>query len=66
MNPASLLIQIQPGDSDGKPIILLMLSPDAITIDINGNPAPGLALTAAQAREAGNLLLHYAQQIEPL
>jgi hypothetical protein len=51
-------------DKDGRDAIALMLSQDAMVVLEDGDPYPGVALYAPQAREIAYRLLLYAQEIE--
>jgi len=51
-------------DKDGREAIALLLSQDAMVVLEDGEPYPGVALYAPQAREIAYRLLLFAQQIE--
>jgi hypothetical protein len=48
---------------DGEPGICLMLPRDAFIEKDNGEPSPGVVMTAAQAREIAYVLLLHAEQL---
>ena len=51
-------------DKDGRDAIALLLSQDAMVVLQDGDPYPGVALYAPQAREIAYRLLLFAQEIE--
>jgi hypothetical protein len=51
-------------DKDGRDSIAVILSPDAMFVTAEGDPYPGVALCAPQAREVAYRLLLFAQEIE--
>jgi hypothetical protein len=51
-------------DKDGREAIALLLSQDAMVVLKDGEPYPGVALYAPQAREVAYRLLHFANQLE--
>ena len=51
-------------DKDGYDAIALLLSQDAMVVLEDGEPYPGVALYAPQAREIAYRLLLFAQEIE--
>ncbi len=51
-------------DRNGRDTIALVLSQDAMFITAEGDPFPGVALYAPQAREIAYRLLLFAQEIE--
>jgi hypothetical protein len=51
-------------DKNGRDAIAVILSQDAIFVSAEGDPFPGVALYAAQAREIAYRLLLFAQEIE--
>ncbi len=51
-------------DANGRDAIALVLSQDAMFVTKEGDPFPGVALYAAQAREIAYRLLLFAQEIE--
>jgi hypothetical protein len=51
-------------DKDGREAIALLLSQDAMVVLQDGDPYPGVALYAPQAREIAYRLLLFAQEIE--
>jgi hypothetical protein len=51
-------------DKFGRDAIALVLSQDAMLVTAEGDPFPGVALYAAQAREIAYRLLLFAQEIE--
>jgi len=51
-------------DKDGRDAIALLLSQDAMVVAQDGEPYPGVALYAPQAREIAYRLLLFAQEIE--
>jgi hypothetical protein len=51
-------------DQSGRDAIAVVLSQDAMFVTKEGDPFPGVALYAAQAREVAYRLLLFAQEIE--
>jgi hypothetical protein len=51
-------------DKNGREAIAVVLSQDAMFISAEGDPFPGVALCATQAREFAYRLLLFAQEIE--
>ena len=51
-------------DRQGRAAIAVVLSPDAMFVTAGGDPYPGGALPAPQAREIAYRLLRFAQEIE--
>jgi hypothetical protein len=51
-------------DNKGRDAIALVLSQDAMFVSAEGDPFPGVALYAPQAREIAYRLLLFAQEIE--
>ena len=51
-------------DKNGRDAIAVVLSQDAMFVTAEGDPFPGVALYAAQAREIAYRLLLFAQEIE--
>lgn len=51
-------------DKNGRDTIAVILSQDAMFITTEGDPFPGVALYAPQAREIAYRLLLFAQEIE--
>jgi hypothetical protein len=51
-------------DKNGRDAIALLLSQDAMVVLEDGEPYPGVALYAPQAREVAYRLLLFAQEIE--
>jgi hypothetical protein len=51
-------------DNNGRDAIALLLSQDAMVVLEDGDPYPGVALYAPQAREIAYRLLLFAQEIE--
>jgi hypothetical protein len=51
-------------DKNGRDAIALLLSQDAMVVLEDGDPYPGVALYAPQAREIAYRLLLFAQEIE--
>jgi hypothetical protein len=51
-------------DKHGREAIALLLSQDAMVVLEDGDPYPGVALYAPQAREIAYRLLLFAQEIE--
>ncbi len=51
-------------DKNGRDAIALLLSQDAMVVLEDGDPYPGVALYAPQAREIAYKLLLFAQEIE--
>jgi hypothetical protein len=51
-------------DKDGREAIAVVLLQDAMFVTAEGDPFPGVALYAAQAREIAYRLLLFAQEIE--
>jgi hypothetical protein len=51
-------------DKHGRDAIALLLSQDAMVVLEDGEPYPGVALYAPQAREIAHRLLLFAQEIE--
>jgi hypothetical protein len=51
-------------DKNGRDSIAVVLSQDAMFITTEGDPFPGVALYAPQAREIAYRLLLFAQEIE--
>jgi hypothetical protein len=51
-------------DSKGRDSIAVVLSQDAIVLNVDGEPFPGVAVHPAQARELAYRLLLFAQEIE--
>jgi hypothetical protein len=51
-------------DKEGRDAIALLLSQDAMVVLEDGEPYPGVALYAPQAREVAYRLLLFAQEIE--
>ena len=51
-------------DKNGRDAIALILSQDAMMVDVEGDPYPGVALYVPQAREVAYRLLLFAQEIE--
>jgi hypothetical protein len=51
-------------DKDGRDAIALVLSQDAMFVTAEGDPYPGVALYAPQAREVAYRLLLFAQELE--
>jgi hypothetical protein len=51
-------------DKDGREAIALVLSQDAMFVTAEGDPYPGVALYAPQAREIAYRLLLFAQELE--
>jgi hypothetical protein len=51
-------------DKDGREAIAVVLSQDAMFVTAEGDPFPGVALYASQAREIAYRLLLFAQEIE--
>jgi hypothetical protein len=51
-------------DKDGRQAIAVVLSQDAMFVTAEGDPFPGVALYAPQAREIAYRLLLFAQEIE--
>ena len=51
-------------DKNGRQSIAVVLSQDAMVVNEEGEPFPGVALYPSQAREVAYRLLLYAQEIE--
>ena len=51
-------------DKNGRDAIAIVLSQDSMFVDAEGDPFPGVALYAPQAREIAFRLLLFAQEIE--
>jgi hypothetical protein len=51
-------------DKNGRDAIALLLSQDAMVVLEDGEPYPGVALYAPQARQVAYRLLLFAQEIE--
>ena len=51
-------------DKNGREAIAIVLSQDAMFVTAEGDPFPGVALYAPQAREIAYRLLLFAQEIE--
>jgi hypothetical protein len=51
-------------DKNGRDSIAVVLSQDAMFVTAEGDPFPGVALYAPQAREIAYRLLLFAQEIE--
>jgi hypothetical protein len=51
-------------DKNGREAIAVVLSQDAMVLNEEGEPYPGVALYPPQAREVAYRLLLYAQEIE--
>jgi hypothetical protein len=51
-------------DRNGREAIAVVLSPDSIYADAEGQPCPGVVLYIPQAREIAHRLLLFAQEIE--
>ncbi len=51
-------------DKNGRDAIAVLLSQDAMVVLEDGDPYPGVALYAPQAREIAYRLLLFAQEIE--
>ncbi len=51
-------------DKNGRDAIAVVLSQDAMFCTAEGDPYPGVALSAAQAKEIAYRLLLFAQEIE--
>lgn len=51
-------------DAQGRDAIAVVLSQDAMVLNVDGEPFPGVAVHPAQARELAYRLLLFAQEIE--
>jgi hypothetical protein len=51
-------------DKTGRDSVAVVLSQDAMFVNVEGDPYPGVALYAPQAREIAYRLLMFAQEIE--
>jgi hypothetical protein len=51
-------------DKNGRDAIAVVLSQDAMFVNEEGDPYPGVALYVPQAREIAHRLLLFAQEIE--